>query len=765
MFFTEAEKQNNGFIDGWSTRYLAFDTNRRYLYYSERIKKEVSSPDAGASSRGAPEPTAQTPQPSRRSASALPSQVEHSTWEGAGAAAATLTAPRAKPKRRSTWSSVPNTPHLTGSPESSSPFTHVGSTDSPSRQRTPQPRHSHAHTELYGASPPLRPPEVLPEAPLHANLSSSLPAAENVVLSEDPSILHSSGAPEGELETLSTIRRVRWKGKFKVSTIFPHALHRIIVSPQHLYQIDITGVSRPLAAGELPGLPLLCSSAGLHYTPTPFAELTREERELRFRDVYQLQDLSEAIRTNCFERWRERDLASARRQMSGEPNPQESPTPLYGTLRSPIKRSEYLSLNAEKQHSFRFLSEYEYIRFLAVLMIVMGYDELGVSPFQGFSPIDPRNGIAFSPLPACAAYPLHKLEVCMPYVYVFGSLVGYDSSRRLQIQLKNAWLVITNDMVFVSRESGVAPTWAHQNAIHSCCFNAECHRPYIALLTDSGTPDLIFSPELRSMGTYLRDFPFHKGTAVEQCYHILYRCCHANVAPRRVITFQARPEKSIRDFVLALEQERGSDHPLELTLRIHQQPEVACPIVPLELRRVYLSVYTAQTSLDVHAVHHAGLPLYDTTSAISGLHPLTAEQLGMIRQLLAQHQLEGELVGIDLEGLASLGECPNDPAACEAFLLRLIRSRQANDVVDLVLVSLLNSPFDEPLRFHEQGERRGEEEESEEVEAEEKQKTSHPRGVLQRSTDDPKYVIPGATYLPRPAKEGSEKSAKSTKKR
>ncbi|KAG5497700.1 hypothetical protein JKF63_03966 [Porcisia hertigi] len=47
MFYTYAEKQGNIFFDGWQMREIAFDTLRRYLYYSEYVSPEkVAYPNA-----------------------------------------------------------------------------------------------------------------------------------------------------------------------------------------------------------------------------------------------------------------------------------------------------------------------------------------------------------------------------------------------------------------------------------------------------------------------------------------------------------------------------------------------------------------------------------------------------------------------------------------------------------------------------------------------------------------------------------------------
>lgn len=44
MFFSYAEKQGSIFSDAWEMREMAFDTMRRYLYYSVPLKNKFIAP-------------------------------------------------------------------------------------------------------------------------------------------------------------------------------------------------------------------------------------------------------------------------------------------------------------------------------------------------------------------------------------------------------------------------------------------------------------------------------------------------------------------------------------------------------------------------------------------------------------------------------------------------------------------------------------------------------------------------------------------------
>lgn len=74
--------------------------------------------------------------------------------------------------------------------------------------------------------------------------------------------------------------------------------------------------------------------------------------------------------------------------------------------------------------TIRFLSEYEYIRFLYCSTSVLGQDKLTVKPYCGFPPFDPRNDLALNPLPPEAWHFFRTMENDMMYLFMHGSVVG-----------------------------------------------------------------------------------------------------------------------------------------------------------------------------------------------------------------------------------------------------------------------------------------------------------------------------------------------------
>lgn len=72
----------------------------------------------------------------------------------------------------------------------------------------------------------------------------------------------------------------------------------------------------------------------------------------------------------------------------------------------------------------RFLSEYDYIRFLYCATSVLGQDKLTVKPYCGFPPFDPRNDLALNPLPPESWHFFRAMENDMMYLFMHGSVVG-----------------------------------------------------------------------------------------------------------------------------------------------------------------------------------------------------------------------------------------------------------------------------------------------------------------------------------------------------
>lgn len=447
----------------------------------------------------------------------------------------------------------------------------------------------------------------------------------------------------------SAIQGVKWKGKIKISCLFISSRQRTIVSPSQLYLLDISGVVREMALGEAPCDYLLCPSAALDHKP----DLSPSRRHLLLKDPYRQLELYDSLRDQCLDRKRQRELAIARRKREEGSNykpSEDEKAPPYGTIRSPVKKSDFLGFGAEKSLTFRFSCEYHYVRFLFVLTSVMGYDGKWPRPYRGFPPLDPRNQVSFAPLPTPHAYNLGKVEARYPYVYCFGNFLGRDLDGKLQISIKNCFMCITNDMVMPVRLAGTIPTWLRQCHIQECYYNTTATRPYIALISDAGEPDFIFSPSLPEMGTFLPDFQLSPNSQVQRLQYILYQCCFASVQARRVIVFKEAKENTIRSFIERVEAERGQ--PLELRYRLPSSAgQTICPEDHVNLREVWYSVGATNAEMDHNVVENSAVPLYDTNPNNA---PISIEQLQLMRSLVEQERLEDELVGLALESVTSL---------------------------------------------------------------------------------------------------------------
>lgn len=525
--------------------------------------------------------------------------------------------------------------------------------------KTPEASHSR-WTSIFGSGPSAshRPPPSLPSPTSRESRGRKEGGGGGGGVSPSPPVLHTPSSPSDDLASSTTasspssthkaLQGVKWKGKVKISSLGIAARQRTIVSPSQLYLLDITGVVRELAVGEAPCDYLLCPSTKLDQVPN----FSPTHRRWMQRDPYHISELYSSLRDQCLNRKRQRELAIAKRKreegLSYRPSEDEK-GPVYGTIRSPVKKNEFLAFNAEKLLTFRFTSEYHYVRFVFVLTSVMGYDQKGPRPYGGYPPVDPRNKLLFASLPPTAAYDLAKVESRLPYIYCHGNCLGRDADGKLQISLKNCFLCITNEMVMPVRGSGTIPVWLAQCHIIECYYNYKATRPYIALISDPGECDIIFSPSLPELGMYLPGFPFSPSMQVQRLIYILHQCCFANSEVRRVITFTEIKETTIHGFVDRVERERQRE--LELRLRVPHGRSPICPEGNVNIRGLYSTVQAHSAEIDRHVVENAAVPLYDTNPNNT---PISAEHLQLMRSLVEKTQLEGELVGLALESVTSL---------------------------------------------------------------------------------------------------------------
>eukprot|EP00796_Vickermania_ingenoplastis_P001665 gene1666-1031_t len=661
MFFSLVEKQNSGLIDGWTPRYIAFDTTRRYLHQRQELP---------------PPPTAFQPDVSTASiegfnhsrsgfgysttngfpgvASAAASHADPHASMGTSAPSA---APAPQPPHHGSSTTAPMergvthvyqecseptaerplpVPHTSENPSTSG----AGSTNAVSNlsfasrpstglsPRRPPIGNLTIHTDLPGNNSFSAPPRHVPAARGRAAGRAGRRASRGLDLRSP----HRPGDACG----IAALRRTA-AGEYRL----------VKPSGEQLYQVEITGSPRDLASGEAPSDYLLSRTTGFDHVP----DLSEDSRESFFRDPFGLTDLFDSLRDQCIERRRQRDLAVARQLRANKDyrrSPEES-GPVYGTLRSPVRKMDFLSFNIEKMLAFRFSCEYEYIRFVYVLELVMGYDQLGVRPFKGYPPVDPRNGIALAPLPAMVSYTLGRLEHHMPYHYSFGHFIGRDKTGDLNISINSCILCLTYDTIFAARVAGPVPTWLFQCSVQEFRYNIDCPRPYFALLSDAGAPDMVFTPATPPIGQFLPELPFDAKLEVERILYVMHQCCFRSTDARRVIRFTPCTQRTIREFVADVEAEL--ERPLDLRFVTQRANHPKCPDQAINLREVWRGVGTSVANMDSYTVENAAVPLYETNTNNTSL---STEQVQMVRSLVEAHELDDELVGLALGSVTSL---------------------------------------------------------------------------------------------------------------
>ena len=546
MFYTYAEKQGNVFFDGWQMRQLAFDTMRRYLYYSDSITPEkIAYPNAN-----------DNPLP--------PATSEDSFTDGEDSAASLATA---------------------------------------------------------GENPTIS--QITVRAPLS-------PVSQQRRFNEAP-------PPPNDPED------VQWRKKIKVDMIvLVGKEHAFLLEDSHLketdlFQVEIHGEVRPLAAGETPSPgPLLTPSSGLSGLPE---RITVENDEF-IRDQFFLRELYEALRDQFANLRMERERAEL---ASGQPVLPPSARRTQ-TLESPRAKNGTAYRGSRIKVVFRMRTEYEFRRFWYVVQTVLGYDKLSARPYRGLPPYDPRNGLIFSMIPMCVWHTFKALDKAVFYTFLRGDLVGRNASGGLCVALRGAYLCITHDTVLVLRDTGNIPRWIKLQQVREFHYNATSSRPFVGFLSDPGAPDIIFLPQPPIYGPdAIRRFS--PSLEVLRLYHVIHETCFASLEIRRVIDLQEIPEMSVRGFVARYERETGRR--LDFDPAVGYSSTLSCPLPKEQLAQVWREVQSIYASRDPAVVSRAAIPLYQNNTNDTDLTPEQLEALS--RRLARERASRDDIVGLSFE--------------------------------------------------------------------------------------------------------------------
>lgn len=436
---------------------------------------------------------------------------------------------------------------------------------------------------------------------------------------------------------------VQWRKKIKVDMIVPVGKeHAFLLEDTHLketdlFQIEIHGEVRPMAAGETPSPgPLLCPSAGLSGLP----ERCTVENDEFVRDPVFLRELYEALRDQFANLRMERERAE---MASGQPVLPPSARKTQ-TLESPRPKNGTVYRGSRIKVIIRMRTDYEFRRFWYVVQTVLGYDKLSARPYRGLPPYDPRNGLIFAMIPMCVWHTFKSLDKAVFYTFLRGDLVGRNASNQLCVTLRGAYLCITHDTVIVMRDTGNIPRWIKLQQVREFHYNAASSRPFVSFLSDPGAPDIIFIPQPPIYGPdAIRRFS--PSLEVLRLYHIIHETCFASLEIRRVINIQEIPEMSVRGFVARYERETGRT--LDFDPARGYAGVLSCPLPKEQLAQVWREVQGIYAARDPAVVSRAAIPLYQNNTNDTDLSREQLETLS--RRLARERSSRDDIVGLPYE--------------------------------------------------------------------------------------------------------------------
>ncbi|GET91261.1 hypothetical protein, conserved [Leishmania tarentolae] len=435
---------------------------------------------------------------------------------------------------------------------------------------------------------------------------------------------------------------VQWRKKIKVDMIVTVGKeHMFLLEDTHLketdmLQVEIHGEVRPMASGETPAPgPLLCPSAGLSGMPN---RCTVENDEF-IRDPFFLRELYEALRYQFLSLRMERERAEL---ASGQPVVPASERRIQ-TLESPRPKNGAAHRGSRIKIVLRMRTDYEFRRFVYVVQTVLGYDKLGSRPYRGLPPYDPRNGLVFAMIPMCVWHTFKLLDKTVLYTFLRGDVVGRNASNQLSVTLRGAYICITHDSVLVMRDTGNIPQWIKLHEVREFYYNVTSARPFVAFLSEAGSPDIIFLPQPPVFGREAVR-RFSPSLEVLRLRHVIHETCFASLVIRRVINIKMT-DMCVRRFVECYERETG--RALDLDSSRCYAGVLSCPLPKEQLAQVWREVQDIYASRDEFALSHAAIPLYENNTNDTAL---TRDQLETLSRRLARERASrDDIVGMPYE--------------------------------------------------------------------------------------------------------------------
>lgn len=314
------------------------------------------------------------------------------------------------------------------------------------------------------------------------------------------------------------------------SMTFSEADTRLCISD--FYQVELEVEPRTMTEGEIPPMgPLLWEeSTG----PISHKDRCTFDNPEYAKDPFFLCELYDTVRTQFKEMVEQRKQANEAAVASGREETEYEGV----TIRTPVNKNSSTFVrsftNAATTLTFRFSTEYEYIRFVYICELVLGYDKIITLPYRGLPPKDPRNGCAFGHVPMNIRSGFLQFEKVVFYSFMKGNLLGpSNDGSTLAVTFKNVYCVVTHDMVYFIRRDGRIPRWVQMVHVTALLYNYQCSMPYFVILSDPPYSSFIFVPTQPRFGA-IKKPGFDARAEVLRMRQIHQDVCYSSITVRRV---------------------------------------------------------------------------------------------------------------------------------------------------------------------------------------------------------------------------------------
>ena len=231
-----------------------------------------------------------------------------------------------------------------------------------------------------------------------------------------------------------------------------------------------------------------------------------------------------------------------------------------------------------------------------------------------------------------------------------GSLSPLTTVPRLRLVLDSAYLCITHDSVLCMRESGNIPRWlrlAEMQEFHWDVVSREGRTnkaaPFCAFLSDAPIPDLFFEPMAPAYGADAIA-AYDPLVGVRRIARVIHDSCFASFSTRRVIRIKEVCDLSLEAYVVRTVQE-GIRLPA-VQVGDDYNSTLSCPLPKEQLAVVWQQVQSELLERG-NMANRAAIPIYRTNAHDI---ELSEDQLSTVeRELEEERERRDDVVGMPLE--------------------------------------------------------------------------------------------------------------------